>query len=167
MLIAYDDETILKEIKDKLKSEIEVKDLGEANYCVGIEILRKNRTICLIQRKHINKIVEKFNLIDAKVCATPVDRSLLYTLKKNRSNLNLPYQELIGSLMYVSVATRPDVMLSVVFLSQFNTCFGTEHWNAAKGVVKYLKSTIDFGLIFKKDVLRLNVYFERKRLEQK
>ena len=52
-------------------------------------------------------------------------------------------------------------MHSVVFLSQFNTCFGTEHWNAAtKRVVKYLKSTIGFGLIFKKDDFEINGFVD-------
>ncbi|CAF4958368.1 unnamed protein product [Pieris macdunnoughi] len=44
----------------------------------------------------------------------------------------LPYQKLIGSLMYIAVLTRPDIVFSVNFLSQFNNCYTKEHWAYAK-----------------------------------
>ena len=58
------------------------------------------------------------------------------------------------------VATRPDIMHTVVFLSQFNTSYGTEHWNAVKKIVRYLKNTKDFALIYKKDDLKLNGFVD-------
>ncbi|KAG8187946.1 hypothetical protein JTE90_027717 [Oedothorax gibbosus] len=44
---------------------------------------------------------------------------------------DIPYHSLIGSLMYLSVATRPDITHSVNFLSQFNNNPGKLHWQAA------------------------------------
>uniref|UniRef100_A0ABD2VYX3 Reverse transcriptase Ty1/copia-type domain-containing protein n=1 Tax=Trichogramma kaykai TaxID=54128 RepID=A0ABD2VYX3_9HYME len=52
--------------------------------------------------------------------------------------------------MYLAVATLLDIMHSVVFLSQFNTSYGKEHWNAAKRIVKYPKNTIDLCLVYSK-----------------
>lgn len=60
----------------------------------------------------------------------------------------MPYQKLIGSLMYVAVLTRPDIVFSVNFLSQFNNCYDDEHWAYAKRVLKYLKKTKSFCLKF-------------------
>ncbi|XP_050460197.1 uncharacterized protein LOC126856068 [Cataglyphis hispanica] len=54
---------------------------------------------------------------------------------------NIPYQSLIGSLMYLAVSTRPDISYAISILSQFNTNSGKVHWNAAKRVLRYLKGT--------------------------
>lgn len=62
---------------------------------------------------------------------------------------NVPYQELIGSLMYLSVSTRPDISFAISFLSQFNLHHTNEHWQAAKRVLRYLKATQDVGLLYK------------------
>ena len=52
--------------------------------------------------------------------------------------------------MYFAVSTRPDIAYAVSALSQFNVRHGMEHWNAAKRVLRYLKSTSNYGLTFKK-----------------
>lgn len=62
----------------------------------------------------------------------------------------MPYQELIGSLMYLAVLTRPDIAYSVSFLSQFNSNHTLEHWKCAKRILRYLKLTKDFCLMFSK-----------------
>lgn len=64
--------------------------------------------------------------------------------------IDVPYQQLIGSIMYLAVYTRPDISFSVSFLSQFNNIHTKDHWVSAKRVLKYLKGTKDMGIIFKK-----------------
>ena len=49
-----------------------------------------------------------------------------------------PYRHLIGSLMYLMVATRPDLAVSLSKLSKFNNSLGREHWEAACKVLGYL-----------------------------
>lgn len=55
----------------------------------------------------------------------------------------LPYQSLIGALMYLSISTRPDITHAVNYLSQFNTNYDIQHWNAVKRMLRYLKGTSD------------------------
>lgn len=59
-----------------------------------------------------------------------------------------PYRELVGALLYLSVATRPDIAHAASLLSQYNDCFGRAHWAAAKRVLRYLKGTTRFGILF-------------------
>ena len=66
----------------------------------------------------------------------------------NVEERKLPYRELVGALMYLAVATRPDIAHAVSALSQFNTCFGQVHWTAAKRVLRYLKGSADLGLTY-------------------
>jgi hypothetical protein len=60
----------------------------------------------------------------------------------------VPYREAIGSLMYASVATRPDITYAVSALSRFLDNPGDIHWEAAKRVLRYLSGTRDFTLTY-------------------
>ncbi|THH10842.1 hypothetical protein EW145_g1039, partial [Phellinidium pouzarii] len=59
----------------------------------------------------------------------------------------VPYSVLIGSFMYLVVWTRPDLAYSAMALSQFSSNPGIAHWTEAKHVLRYLLSTLDYGLM--------------------
>jgi hypothetical protein len=61
---------------------------------------------------------------------------------------NIPYHEAIGSLMYASLATRPDIMFAVQTVSRFATNPGPAHWEAVKRIFRYLKGTRDLWLSY-------------------
>ena len=56
------------------------------------------------------------------------------------------YQSAIGSLMYLSVCTRPDITYIVSNLARFSSKPTTDHWNAVKRVMRYLRGTTDLGI---------------------
>ena len=58
------------------------------------------------------------------------------------------YRSLTGSLLYISACTRPDVSFAVSFLSRFVTEPEHQHWIAAKRILRYLKGTVQHGLVF-------------------
>ena len=60
----------------------------------------------------------------------------------------VPYREAIGSLMYASVATCPDISFAVSALSQFLDNPGRAHWEAVKRILRYLSGTRDFELTY-------------------
>jgi len=53
----------------------------------------------------------------------------------------IPYRELIGKLLYLAIATRPDIAYVVGVLCRFVENPGLLHWHAAKQVLRYLKGT--------------------------
>ena len=59
-----------------------------------------------------------------------------------------PYCKAIGSLMYASIATRPDISFAVTALSQFLDNLGEVHWEAAKCILCYLLETKDYTLTY-------------------
>lgn len=88
---------------------------------------------------------------DCKPIATPMESGVkLINAEKSE---NYEYRNLIGCLMYIAVCTRPDIAHAVNFLSQFNDCFNDTHWKAAKRVLRYLKGTVSYRLLFVKDVI--------------
>ena len=60
------------------------------------------------------------------------------------------YQSLVGSLMYLSVCTRPDLAYAVYTLARFSSKPNRSHWIAAKRVLRYLRGTANYGIAFTK-----------------
>lgn len=70
----------------------------------------------------------------------------------------MPYMAVIGSLMYLMTATRPDLAHSMGVLSRFMAKPNYEHWRAAKQLLRFVQHTKDVGLVFKKGDLDVHVY---------
>ena len=58
------------------------------------------------------------------------------------------YRNLLGELMYAFISSRPDIGYAVTTLSKFSTCPGRYHFKLLKGVARYLKHTINWGIRF-------------------
>jgi len=63
---------------------------------------------------------------------------------------NIPFHEVLGSLMWLQVAIRPDLAFSVNKLARFSHNLGRAHWNALKHILAYIKGTIDYGITYKR-----------------
>lgn len=60
----------------------------------------------------------------------PMQQTLQLGLSQNDQDVNqirLPYRELIGSLMYIMLGSRPDLSFSVTYFSQFQNSYNKEH----------------------------------------
>jgi hypothetical protein len=53
---------------------------------------------------------------------------------------------MIGSLMYLTSVTRPDILFVVSKLSRFTSNPGDDHWRALERVMHYLAGTMDYGI---------------------
>jgi hypothetical protein len=153
----------LKSLKEGLERHFGVKDLGELKFCLGLNIDRNiaNGEIRINQRNYISDVLQRFNMEDCKGATTPIETKLdLFETEERESCLDVPYQRLIGCLMYIAVCTRPDIAFSVSFLSQFNNRPRKIHWSAAKRVLQYLKYTIDYSLCYRKTDEKLCGYVD-------
>ena len=150
ILVASRDKKAINDLGSELGKYFELKDLGYAKCCLGIEIVQENGTISLHQRGYVQELLERFNMAESKPVSTPFDTGIKLVKMSNTSeeDKKLPYRELVGALTYLSTSTRPDIAFAVSCLGQFNNCFGAEHWRAAKRVLRYLKGTSDVGLVY-------------------
>lgn len=134
-------------LKVMLMSQFKIKDLGQIRQCLGMRVTydKDVNVLTLDQEKYIDQLLCKFHMNDCKTADTPME-SKLYLDRDENCDKSLPYQQLIGSLMYLAILTRPDIAFSVGYLSQFNNCYNKEHWNYAKHILRYLKKTKSYGL---------------------
>ena len=89
-------------------------------------------------------------MADCKLGSTSCEMDITKTSDEVGLIKSKPYREIIGSLIYIMVATRPDVCYKVPRLSQDLAKLNSFHLTKAKHVLRYLKGTINQSLIFKK-----------------
>ena len=57
------------------------------------------------------------------------------------------FRELVGSLMWLSVSTRPDISNAVRAVARYCTAPRAIHWKAALGILEYINGTSEYGSI--------------------
>jgi hypothetical protein len=163
MLIASHDKSLIVELKAKLSHEFDMKDLGPAKKILGMEIQRDRRagTLFLSRKSYIEKVLEKYNLSNCKYVATTFashfklsSRQCLVTEDEKEYMSHIPYSNVVGNLMYAMICTRPDLAHAVSVVSRFMHDPVKEHWKAIKWILRYLKGTSHFGLLFDKNSVK-------------
>lgn len=143
----------VKNVKETLMSNFEIRDLtrNDKMTFLGLEIEKTGNEIKISQKLLIQKVLKHFNMDQCKTSKIPLKPKL--NLKKTdlENNYKVPYKELLGSLMYIMMGTRPDLCYTICYLSRFQNCFEKEHWKILKNVLRYLKYTENFGLIYKRN----------------
>ena len=120
---------------------------------MGIKIEKRNDVWILKQTEMIEDLVRKFRMEDCKGRKIPLDPGLCNSieLEKNQQDrkgdeITWPYQECIGTLLYICRMTRPDISYAVNYLSRFNHRYTNLCVQGVKQVIGYLKETKEIGL---------------------
>jgi len=151
LVIMSDTEESMVCVKQSLASRFQMKDLGKLHFCLGISACEDGDSLKLHQKHFIEQMLCKYNMDSCKPASTPmaVDVKLV---KDDGSKPVDPtkYQSIVGSLLYIATATRPDISYAVGALSKFNSSPTETHLTAAKRVLRYLRGTADLGIVFSK-----------------
>lgn len=145
--------------KRNLMSKFEMKDLGEASSFLGVNLeYEKDKGVLAIdQRKFIEDVLERFQMTECNPVSTPMDcqqkldKSFSPNTEKEKEEMSTaPYQELVGSLLFIANVSRPDISFAVNFLSRFCKNPGKAHWIALKRILRYLKGSSDKKMHFRR-----------------
>jgi hypothetical protein len=159
ILIITGDETAMADTKTKIKATFEARDMGPASFFLGMDIYRDRqaRSITLGQSRLTADVLDKYGMAECKPLSTPLRAATKLTKDGEPLDTAIyPYSQLIGSLMYLSVCTRPDISQAVGALARYMAAPTTTHWQAAKGVLRYIAGTPTNGITF--SGLELNGY---------
>ena len=72
----------------------------------------------------------------------------LKTNSEKKEMATKPYRQVLGSVMWGQLATRPDLSFAVSLLSHFQADPDVEHWKGLLHVIGYIKNTMDYGLTY-------------------
>ncbi|UYV71408.1 hypothetical protein LAZ67_8003037 [Cordylochernes scorpioides] len=159
MIIINSDPEILHDIIQKIRLHFKIKESLTTCNILGIEIIKEDVRLILKQENYINKILQKYNMQDCKHISTPLDPNTnLDNFNSSKEVNKTQYQELIGSLLYLSTKSRPDIAFAVTLLSRYNQNPREMHMGAAKRILRYLKGTKQYGLIYTKGDVELKAY---------
>ena len=143
-----------------MKKEFEVKDLGKTKLCLGLQLEHKANRIIVHQSSYIERLLKHVNMDKAHPLSTPmVVRSLDPQKDKFRPRESdeeildpeVPYLNAIGTLMYLTQCTGPDIAFALKLLARFSSEPTRRHWNGIKHIFRYLRGTIDLGLYYSKE----------------
>ena len=149
ILISCESDNDYLQLKGFLASKFEINDLGKLTWYLGIYIDYSQDSISLSQSLYVDQVVARFRMENAVGFDSPTSGKVL-TPAKDESEIvtNVPYRELVGALMWLSVSTRPDIAFAVSSVSRYLDRPTKEHWNAAKRILRYVKGTKDAKLSY-------------------
>ncbi|MBW0523331.1 hypothetical protein O181_063046 [Austropuccinia psidii MF-1] len=137
--------------KAEISGEFDIKDIGEADLILGVKIQRTEEGISLNQQHFAEALLEQYGMGSCKAMVTPLTpNEYLMPATEDEivafGKLKANDRSAIGSINYLSTATRPNLSFAVSALSQYLDRPGIKHWQAFLHVLKYLKGSINRGL---------------------
>lgn len=155
ILISAGDE-ILAKVKSMLSSTYSMKDLGEVSWYLGVKITygEDGKTVSFSQASYVRDLLETYGMEEANPVSTPARKDPLQPPDGPMSEeeryfmRDKPYRALVGALLYLALATRPDISFAVSWLTRWCNEPRKVHWQAAQQVLAYLKGTQNYGLTY-------------------
>ena len=152
IVLAGKSERRMAEVKKALAMQFEVKDMGDLHYFLGVKIAQdhQNGKVWIGQPAYTESMLHKYGMVDAKPVTTPVESSskLVKTTEECETVDQVLYQSAVGTLLYLSVGTRPDITFAVSNVAKYCAKPNKQHWVAVKRILRYLRGTPNFGILY-------------------
>jgi len=133
----------------------------ELKLFLGLQIKETRNGIYVNQTKHVNELLKKFKLKDAKEMRTRMYPTTCLGLDEESNKVdNSQYKAMIGSLLYLTTS-KPNILFTIRLYARFQQDPREAHFTAVKILFKYLIGTSNFGLYFKHNKeFRLISYYD-------
>jgi len=126
-----------------------VKDLGELSWLFNMNFERTSTSMFISQKLYTQKVIDKFGMKDAKQMQTPMmpmNSKFAVENGTQAKQQSVPYQSLVGALLWLANTTRPDIAFAVNKLCRKMSNYTFTDWKRAKRVVRYLLGTVQHGI---------------------
>ena len=134
-----------------MQDEFEMSMIGELIHFLGLQIRQQDSGIFLSQSKYAKNLMKKFGLDFANSVRTPTSPNVKLTVDLLGKSVDPSlYRSMIGSFLYLT-ASRPDISYNVGVCARYQVNPKESHLTALKRIIKYVKTTSEFGVWYKKD----------------
>lgn len=148
LLVTGNNSKDIDEFKKKMMAEFQMTDLGILTYFLGMEFKATSKGIILHQKKYLQEVLERFQMSNYNAAITPADCGIKLSRDQDEKAVDHTlYKQIVGCLRYIC-NSRPDIAYSVGLISRFMDDPKSSHLVAAKRILRYLKGTSDYGLLF-------------------
>lgn len=132
-----------------MSEEFDVKFLGELKTILNMSVSRDraHKKIEVHSRLHIAETLNKYAEGDL-TSATPMTARADELANDKSPPTTNDYRNAVGALMHIANTTRPDLAYAMSVLSRFNHAPRERHWQELQKVLRYLRNTRNYGLIY-------------------
>ena len=141
IIVASRSMTVISDVRKALEATFHMEDRGRLHWFLGLRIRREEGKVTVDQERYIETMLERFQMDQCKPSRNPADLNLkLQTIQKGDEEVDQRLsRSLIGSLLYLSKQTRPDIMFTVNILSRHMSAPTNQHWLCGKRLLQYLQ----------------------------
>ncbi|RDX71963.1 hypothetical protein CR513_48619, partial [Mucuna pruriens] len=158
MIVTDDDEIEKLNLKEKLATQFEMKELAKLKYFLRIEVAYSKQGIFISQRKYVLGLLKETGKLGYNISRVPIGQNHRIGCEESPIIEKSQYQRLVGKLIYLS-HTRPDIAYVVSVVSQFMHDPRERHLQAVERILQYLKASLGKGLLFRKEgILSMEIY---------
>lgn len=158
-ILVSENENEIKSVLNYLSKYFDMKEMDVGCF-LGLEIRKgADESIFIHQSMYAEKVLNRFNFANCNGISTPSDSNQpLHDFVESELS-NYAYRNLIGSLMYLAIGTRPDIAHAVSVAIRFLEKPTVVHERAAKRILRYIKKTLNFGILYTQNSLgEINAY---------
>ena len=133
--------------RDELNRMVPVKNLGELRWYGGCRYTREREmgTLTISEKTFADELV-KNNCVTSPPSVPLRVGVKLEEFDEDEKVENWPFRELVGSLVWLSISTRPDIANAVRAVARYCTAPRAIHWKAALGILEYINGASEYGI---------------------
>jgi hypothetical protein len=140
--------SMFEDFKKAMTQEFEMTDIGLMSYYLEIEVKQMEKGIFISQGSFAREMLKKFKMNNSKPVSIPVECGIKLSKHEEGERVDPTiFRSLVWSLRYLT-CTRPDIFYRVGHVSRYMESPTIIHFKAAKRILRYIKGTIDFGLLY-------------------
>ena len=144
----------MNDVKQVFAKRFDIKDMGKLHYFLEMKVVQNDeaKEVWIGQPVYTHNLLQKSGMENAKPVKTPVDTctKLVKATEDEKIFDQKLYQSAVGSILYLSVGTRPAITYAVNNVAKFSSHPTIQHWTGVKRIMRYLKCTTNLDLLYSK-----------------
>ena len=156
-ILTMTNSTALRDAFSAVMAErFKISNKGDLEWFLGMRITRQDGCVRVDQEKYADDTAAKYNQDEAKSTFTPANENERLSkvdspAKGSAEEAEMsgkPFMNLVGSLIYFMVSTRPEIAFATSCVSRYMNNYGKKHWRAAQRILQYIKTTRTVALVY-------------------